>query len=501
MAPLGGDAADWTHYRGPTHDGVSTERINLHWAGSVTNPVWRVALTNGLGSVTVRGGRVFTPVAGDLDGEGFPHKEFCVAFSATDGTWLWSTEVEHRPLPDYLYPNGGVGWDDGPRSTPVAVDDSLFVLTSYLKLYRLNATNGAIVWSTNLMAGFGGSVIGWQNAASPLVEGGLVFVNANAGAQRLMAFNATNGALVWRAHNEPMTHATPVLATVHGTRQLIYASQSGLVAVQPQTGTLLWKATHPFTYTTSIGTSPTVHDDFVFLTANYSMRAYAVQLVLSNTVFVPQLRWSNTVQLSHWSTPVAHVGHLYGMFYPNDANGQLRCVDLATGTTRWATNGFGRSSLLRVGTNLLCLTERGAVVLVAAHTNAHRELGRFQAIPDYHPDTNKCWNAMALSDGQLYVRSTARLARFDLAQLDLRLDPPRWTAANRAELTIRTATGAPLASNRLAALEVRATTNLDAAPGLWSKLTNTPLWSNGVVRVPDVDASPPRRFFIVSEPQ
>jgi outer membrane protein assembly factor BamB len=491
-------ATDWPQYRGPTHNGVSAGRINKQWTGSVTNPVWLVYLTNGLTSLTVGGGRVFTQLARDLDEDGYGDKEFCVALSVTNGEPLWATEVDAQA---FLYPNGGVGYtDDGPRSTPVLFNGSVYVLSSYLKLHCLNATNGAITWSTNLVEGFGGSVIPWQNAASPVIENGLVFVNANSGTASLMAFNPTNGTLVWRSQNEGMTHSTPVLATLQGMRQLIWATQSGLVSVHPQTGALLWKSAYPFTYTTSIGSSPVVHQDQVFITANYNMRAYAVQIVLSNTVQVAQPRWTNFIQQSHWSTPVAYGGHLYGNFYPDSANGQLRCIDLATGVTRWAENNFGRSSLLLVGTNLLCLTERGSLVLVAAQTNAYQELGRFLAIPDYHPDTNKCWNALAVSDGQVYVRSTAYAARFDLSVPDLILDPPQVATHREVSLVIRTGTGAPLSSNRLTNLEVRASTNAGLSPLLWPKLNTAPVLSNGVAHISFTDVSGPQRFFLTSEP-
>jgi hypothetical protein len=107
-------AGDWTQYRGPTGTGVSSERINKKWTGTVTNSVWLVHLTNGLTSLTVSGGRVFTQVGVDTDADEFPDKEFCVALSSTDGSIFWSTEVESQSL---LYPNAGVGsTDDGPRS-------------------------------------------------------------------------------------------------------------------------------------------------------------------------------------------------------------------------------------------------------------------------------------------------------------------------------------------------------------------------------------------------
>lgn len=161
--------------------------------------------------------------------------------------------------------------------------------------------------------------------------------------------------------------------------------------------------------------------------------------------------------------------------------------------------GFGRGSIALIGSNLLVLTERGALVLAEANTNAFVELGRFQAIPNYQPDFNKCWNTFAVSDGQVYVRSTAYAARFDLSLPELKLDSPQLTA-NSVQLIIRTETGKAVDSNRLAGLELRASTNLGLPPALWTKLTNALVLTNGVVQVTNVDAGAPRRFFIVSEP-
>src|ERR1051325_7136796 len=99
-------AVEWTQYRGPTHDGVSAERINKNWTGSITNPVWRVQLTNGLTSLTVSGGRVFTQVRRNISGQ---NKEVCLALSATNGVELWATKVD-----DNANYSGGVGLtDDG----------------------------------------------------------------------------------------------------------------------------------------------------------------------------------------------------------------------------------------------------------------------------------------------------------------------------------------------------------------------------------------------------
>ena len=139
----------------------------------MTNPVWRVPLTNCLGSLTVGEGRVFTQtrwMTNGLDREG------CVALNATNGAELW-----RRDLDDAYYPESGVGYDDGPRTTPVVDGNSVFVLSSYLKLFRLNRTNGAVIWMRDLVNDYGSTVIQWQNGASPVIENGLIYLNANCG--------------------------------------------------------------------------------------------------------------------------------------------------------------------------------------------------------------------------------------------------------------------------------------------------------------------------------
>ena len=72
---------------------------------------------------------------------------------------------------------------------------------------------------------------------------------------------------------------------------------------------------------------------------------------------------------------------------------------------------------------------------------------------------------------------------------------------NHFELTVRTVNSTPIDSNRLAGMEVRASTNLALSASAWPQLTNNLLLTNGVARVLNVEGGPPRRYFIVREPQ
>jgi hypothetical protein len=425
-----------------------------------------------------------------------------VALSITNGAELWATKVDDNATYD-----GGVGYDDGPRSTPSVDGDSVFVLSSYLKLSRLNVTNGAVIWQQDLRTLYGASVIGYQNAASPLIEGGVIFLNANAGTNRIMALRTSDASIVWRVENEAMTHSTPVLTTILGVRQVIFATQSGLLSLDPSTGIRLWKTRYPFIYSTSIGVSPVVYDDMIFVCGahSYGMGSVVVQASLSNDTWTTTQLWRTNNPASHWMTPVVHQGFLYGQFgiqQFDSTNAQLKCIDMRSGTVMWSVNGFGRGGTVLVDNHILTITERGQLVLVQPNTNAYTEVASFLAITNYHDASNKCWNVPAVADGRVYVRSTFYGACFDFSVPNLKLDSPQAIAPDRLQLTVRTVNGSPVASNRLAGMEIRASTNVSLGLTQWSALTNELRLTNGVVRMDNVDsASEPRRYFIVRESQ
>jgi len=375
-----------------------------------------------------------------------------------------------------------------------------------------------------LLSLYGGALLQNEAAASPLIENGLIFVSTCAGAaargangiSTSMAFSTTNGSVVWRSQNENMTHATPILATIHGVRQVIFATRTGLVSVSPSTGALLWKCLYPFTVPApaDLCASPVVDRDIVFMTGSRSQLfgSFARRVNYTNGTWSTTLLWAQTSSsmqvASLWMTPIALDGFLYGQFSATAAGendtGAFKCVDLQTGTVMWTTNGFGRGGTLLVNSNLLILTEKGALVLARPNTNAYTELTRFQAIPGYDPasdHTNVCWNTPAVADGKIYIRSSYFGAMYDLSLPGLKLDVLTPGPAGNFQLTVRTSDGSAVNSSRLTGMEVRASTNLAWSPASWPKLTNQLVLTNGVVVVTNVDGAVPNRYFIVTEPK
>jgi outer membrane protein assembly factor BamB len=100
--------------------------------------LWRTPLDPGLSSLAIAGDRVFTQVRQRAGGEPM---EFCVA---------------------------------------------------------LDAATGVEIWSRDLRTEYGGAIIQWQNAVSPIVLENLVIVNSNGRDQCLMAFHVADGTVAWR---------------------------------------------------------------------------------------------------------------------------------------------------------------------------------------------------------------------------------------------------------------------------------------------------------------
>jgi len=399
---------DWPQYNGERQDRTSSERLGTTSFPAGGPPqVWKVSTGAGFSSLVVSGGRAYTLVSRSVDGA---QREVVLGLDASNGKELWAT-----PLSAADYDGGGdAGADenkggDGPRCTPSVVDGRVYALDARLVLACLDAERGTVLWKHDLVAEFGGRLIQWQNAASPLVEGALVFVAGGGPGQSLLAFDAQTGALAWASGDERMTHATPVAATIQGTRQVLFFVQSGLISVVPASGVVLWRTEFP--YRTSSAASPVVAGDIVYCSAGYGIGAAAWRIQVQGDALVPELLWRQPNKLvNHWSTPVARDGCLYGMFsFKEYGKGPLLCVDLATGTERWSQAGFGPGNCILVGSTLVALSDSGELVLVEPTPDAYRELARADVLE------GKCWSSPAFSDGSLYLRSTREAVKIDMS--------------------------------------------------------------------------------------
>ena len=401
-------AIDWNQYHGRRSDNKTDERLtSTTWLEKSGSPKWKIATPLGFSSFSTEGSRAFTLIA-EEDEDGLM-REVCIALDTKSGKRLWSSWLCRM---DYKSGGGNSGapgnnGGDGPRSTPSVLNGKVWVYDSDMNLYCMNAASGKIIWDVKVLKEHNGQNIKWKNSSAPLIEGDLVIVYGGGPGQSLLAFQRDTGKLAWKTGDETATHATPIATTIHGVRQVIFFCTSGLVSVDPKSGRELWRQAFPFKVSTAA--SPVVAGDMIYCSAGYGVGAGLYKISRKGTRFSSSEIWRKKNDMfNHWSTPLYHDGHLYGMFsFKKYGNGPLQCVELKSGKIKWSQDGYGPGNVILSGDHLIALADDGVLSLVKATPSKYTELARKKVLD------GKCWSTPILSNGLVFARSTSEAVCLD----------------------------------------------------------------------------------------
>lgn len=394
-------AVDWNQYHGRNSDNKTNERLtSTKWLEKSGSPKWKISTPLGFSSFSTEGARAFTLIA-EEDEDGLM-REVCIALDTKSGKRLWSTWLCRM---DYKSGGGNSGapgnnGGDGPRSTPSVLNGKVWVYDSDMNLYCIDAASGKVIWDVQVLKEHKGQNIKWKNSSAPLIEDDLVIVYGGGPGQSLLAFERETGKIAWKTGNETATHATPIATTIHGFRQIIFFCTSGLVSVDPKSGRELWRQAFPFKVSTAA--SPVVADDMIYCSAGYGVGAGLYKISRKGTRFSSSEIWRKKNDMfNHWSTPLYHDGHLYGMFsFKKYGNGPLQCIELKSGKIKWSEDGYGPGNVILSGDHLIALADDGVLSLVKATPSQYIELARKKVL------NGKCWSTPILSNGMVLARST-----------------------------------------------------------------------------------------------
>ena len=393
-------AADWPQWRGPARTGHVPEGQPL----LVTLPaepkaIWRMPIGGGFASPVLNGGRLF-----HLDDQA--GTEVAHAVDPATGQELWSAKI---------FSSHQDGFGIGPRCTPVADGDKVFVQSSKGEFQCLDAATGKVLWRKNFVDDFGAIYIGEKGTAAgasrhgasgaPLIDGEniLVQVGSTQGAS-IVAFKQATGDVVWKSESDQTAYAAPILATIGGTRQFISFTSEALIGLDPASGKLLWRAPAATRLGRNV-TTPNVWRDLVFV-ASHQLGLVATRVTKDGA----SEAWVDKKMTINFSSPVLVGDHLYGLGPAKN----LVCIEAATGKVAWDQPGLthtdgsrAEAAFLVMGKNILTLTDGGELVLFAADPAGYRELGRTQAC-------GVTWCNPAYSDGRLYLRDAKELVCLEL---------------------------------------------------------------------------------------
>ena len=391
-------AADWPAFRG-TNNGNAPALPVRDLSKVQISKLWKVETPLGFSSFSVAGDKAYTIVKRDMDGN---PTEVLVALDVRSGKEAWAAPLaimnKYDGGGDSGTPDNKGG--DGPRSTPTVNDGVVYAIDANLGVYAFDAATGKSVWKRDVMKDNAGVQIKWQNAASPVIDGDILLMCGGGPGQALLGLNKKTGDVVWKGEDDKMTHATPILADILGVHQCIFFTQKGLVGVDPQKGTVLWRAEFP--YKVSTAASPVVFEDIVYCSAGYGVGAGAFKISKSGSSLSAAPLWRRENEcFNHWSTPVMKDGYLYGMFsFKEYGTGPVACVDIRTGKDMWKQEGFGPGQVILSGDTVVALSDKGEVVFIKAESSGYTELKREDLLD------GKVWSYPVLAYNRLFARST-----------------------------------------------------------------------------------------------
>jgi outer membrane protein assembly factor BamB len=395
-------ADNWPQWRGPSRNGVSSEKnLPVKWSPS-QNVTWKLPMPAWSGSTpVVWGDRIFLNVADDLKvTHGDNLHLWCV--DRTKGTILWQ-----RPL-------GGGNHQERKQnmSTPSPVTDGTAVWvmtgTGVLKAFDLD---GKELWMRDVQKDYGRFGLNWGYGSSPLLHGDSLFVQVLHGMHTddpsyLLRIDKASGKTVWRVERpttarseSPDAYTTPALLQYGNSTEIVLTGGDVVTGHDPATGKELWRAqglnpTNDANY--RIVASPVVYGDLI-IAPSRERPMLALKAGGRGDVTRSHLLWTFGSG-PDVPTPVTDGTYVYVI---ND-RGIMFCLDAKTGKEiygRQRLRSGTYSSSFVLGDGKLYITSEDGVTSVVKAGPVFEVLAENE-FDDY------TLSSPAVSDGQIFIRTT-----------------------------------------------------------------------------------------------
>ena len=396
-------AAEWPQFHGPNRDNTSADTGLLkQWPKGGPPRLWEASgIGEGYSCPAIAGGRVY--ITGSIGGD-------CVitVLDAGGGKAVWTR-------------TNGKAWAKsypGTRSTPTIAGESLYHLSGIGNLVCLEAEGGEVVWSTDIMARFGGRNIQWGLAESPLVFDDKV-VCTPGGRVSMAALDRKTGKTVWECQGagDRPGYASPILVDDQGLKQIVTVMSESIVGVRAADGELLWRYPHKV-YADENITTPIFHEGCVIVSGCGRKGTTSLRLAVSGDDCSVTRHWHNPTLDNKQGGLVLAGGRIYGYAERLNRSTPWVCIDAASGTDIFQSAPVESSYKYRNG----CLTyadgmfylysDDGHMVLAKATDEGFDVTGRLTIA---EPGKRPTWAHPVVCGGRLYVRYGDRLGVYDVS--------------------------------------------------------------------------------------
>lgn len=381
---------DWTKWRGPNGDGVSTETA---WDASKldsSNILWKKNIGFGHSAIAVQGENCYATgwneKISDKDTIGEANI-YCFNVSTGKEVWKFTYQSNGRSFP-------------GPRSTPVIDGNKLYAISWEGKLFCIDSKTGTQNWMTNLVADSICLDDRWGICPSPVIYKNLILLNLN---KTGLAIDKNSGKVLWNSERKNSHYSTVKLIQFQNKTAGVFMCDTILNIVDPESGKVLASFDKD--------SDKSMENDAIITTdGSLFMSDELIKIEGQSLKSV----WKNDSISSYFRVGVV-VGNFAYQFSDNKNKAPFVCVDVRTGVPAW-TAELGRFGSVSVaGDKLIILSGLGKVIIANAQPERFTVIKELQVLPAEDLEKNWCWTASTFLDGKLYVRNSFG----DMACIDL----------------------------------------------------------------------------------
>jgi len=385
------EAQDVAQWRGANRDGIYNEKgVMTSWPAGGPKMIWHYdGLGQGHASAAVTSSGVYT--SGMIDGKGY------IFALDLKGALRWKKEF-------------GPEWTEnhyGTRSTPLVIDDRLYFISSFGKLFCINTTNGQILWSIDTFREYGGRNTTWGMNENLLYDGNILYATPGGRDVSIIAIDRQTGKLLWKSKGtgELSSYCSPILVQLPSRKVLITMMQKSIQGYDATTGKFLWSFRHITEYDINPNT-PYYKDGFLYCTSGYGTGG--VMLKLSPDGSSISEVWKNDVPDPKFGGFVVLNGRIYAT---GDYNRRLFCIDWQTGKELFSLRQLAPGNVIANDGFLYIYSETGTVSLVRPAIASFEIISSFK-VP---LGSGTHWAHLVINNRRLYVRHGESLMVYDIA--------------------------------------------------------------------------------------
>ncbi|NQT88675.1 PQQ-binding-like beta-propeller repeat protein [bacterium] len=373
----------WADWRGPNRNGHSP---NVPATLPETKQYLWVQRLTGLGLSGVCAAADHVVVADKSKGK---TDDIFRCLDADTGTQLWTLQY---PAP------GEMDYSNSPRAMPLIQEGRVFLLGAFGHLHCLEVDTGRLVWQRHLVADFGAELVQWGHCGTPLLLDGKLIVSPGAKDAAIVALDPATGKLLWKAAGRQPGYASFVAGTFGGAPQIVGYDTNSLGGWDPATGKRLWELFPKEEGDFNVPTPIALNGKLLVSTENNGTRIYGFD---ARGRILPTPVAENADLAPDTTTPVVIDGKVIGCWE------KLYCLDAANGLkTLWEAEDVkaydNYVSIIAGNGRVLIVTTPGEVLLVRAAGKRYELLSRLTL---FAKDAAEVWAFPALVRGRLYLRT------------------------------------------------------------------------------------------------